>query len=681
MKTKTDIKKGSPIGWPSYKLIVKGLILSALFLICIQAPLKAQEAKFTQPSWFLGGAAAANLNLYQGTTQELNNDLTVPKAFGHGKGVGFYFAPLVEYHRPNTRLGFMLQLGYDNRKGKFNQVITPCNCPADLSVNLGYITAEPSLRIAPFKSNFYVYGGPHFAINKVKSFKYKLGANPAYPDQALQPDVKADFSNVYNTLISWQVGAGIDIPLSSQNKRTQFMLSPFVSFQPYFGQEPRSTETWTVTTIRAGIALKFGLGHVIPAPVVVAAKPVEIVVVEPKVQFSVNAPKNITVERRVREIFPLRNYVFFNIKSTNIPDRYVLLRKDQVKDFKEDQLEVFAPKNLSGRSKREMIVYYNVINIIGDRMGKNPTATITLVGSSNNGPKEGRAMAESIKKYLVEVFEIDPSRISIVGRNKPEIPSERPGGTVDLALLREGDRRVSIESSSPALLMEFQSGPYASLKPVEINVTQEAPLDSYIVFNAEGGKDAFSLWSLEIRDETGKLQNFGPYTDEKVSIPGKSILGVRPEGDYKVTMVGQTKSGKTVKQESTVHLVLWTPSKDEEGMRYSVIYEFNNSKVISIYKKYLTEIVTPKIPIGGTVIIHGHTDIIGGEAHNQELSLARANDVRSIFENALSKAGRSDVKFEVFGYGEDQNIAPFDNKFPEERFYNRTVIIDIIPAK
>ena len=77
----------------------------------------------------------------------------------------------------------------------------------------------------------------------------------------------------------------------------------------------------------------------------------------------------------------------------------------------------------------------------------------------------------------------------------------------------------------------------------------------------------------------------------------------------------------------------------------------------------------------------GHTDIIGEEAHNLELSLARANDVKTILENGLSKAGRSDVKFEVHGFGEDQNLAPFENKFPEQRFYNRTVIIDIIPAK
>jgi outer membrane protein OmpA-like peptidoglycan-associated protein len=116
-------------------------------------------------------------------------------------------------------------------------------------------------------------------------------------------------------------------------------------------------------------------------------------------------------------------------------------------------------------------------------------------------------------------------------------------------------------------------------------------------------------------------------------------------------------------------------------MRFSVIYEFNNSKAILIYEKYLTDIVAPKISKGATVVIKGYTDTIGEEAHNLELSLARANDVKTILENALAKVGRSDVIFDVHGYGEDENLAPFENKFPEQRFYNRTVIIDIIPVK
>jgi outer membrane protein OmpA-like peptidoglycan-associated protein len=577
----------------------------------------------------------------------------------------------------------MLQLGYDSRGGKFDQVITPCNCPADLAIELTYVTIEPSLRIAPFKSNFYIYVGPRFAFTQEKSFTYKQGVNPAaVPAQTPNPDVNGNLSDVHKSLISMQVGAGIDIPLSSSSNHTQFVLSPFVAYHPYFGAEPRSVETWNVNTLRAGIALKFGTGHKIALPeAIVATLPVAVVVVDPEVQFTVNSPTNIPTERRVRETFPLRNYVFFNLETTVIPDRYVMLQKDQVKEFREDNLEVYKPKYLSGRSARQMTVYYNVLNILGDRMIKNPSATITLVGSSNNTPKEGREMAESVKTYLVTVFDIDPSRIKTEGRNKPVLPAEHPGGVTDLVLLREGDRRVSIESSSPALLMEFQSGPEAPLRPVEIVGIQEAPIDSYVSFNVAGGDNAFSTWSLEISDETGTMQNFGPYTQEKVSIPGKAILGTRPEGNYKVVMIGQTKSGKTVRKESTVHMVLWTPSKSDEMMRFSVLYEFDKSKTIALYEKYLTEIVTPKIPIGGTVIIHGHTDIIGEEAYNLNLSIERANDVKSILEKALKDAGRSDVKFEVSGFGEDLTMAPFDNKYPEERFYNRTVIIDIIPAK
>jgi outer membrane protein OmpA-like peptidoglycan-associated protein len=98
-----------------------------------------------------------------------------------------------------------------------------------------------------------------------------------------------------------------------------------------------------------------------------------------------------------------------------------------------------------------------------------------------------------------------------------------------------------------------------------------------------------------------------------------------------------------------------------------------------MYDKYLTDIIVPKIPTGGTVYIHGYTDIIGDELHNQKLSLARANDVKKIIELALLKQKRSDVIIEIYGFGEDESMSPFNNTFPEDRFYNRTVILDIVP--
>ena len=675
MNNTTNLKKGSRQAWSPNTLPIKSLLVASLTWISVQTPVlaqQAQEVKYAKPSWFFGVAGGANFNFYRGSTNQLSASFTPPATFHDGDGVGLFIAPLLEYRPADSRWGVMLQAGYDSRKGAFDQVRTACDSPADLSTDLSYITVEPSVRFAPFKSNFYLYGGPRLAFNLDKSFTYELGINPAFPNQAATPAVSGEFSEIEETILSMQIGAGYDIPLSSDSNKTQFVLSPFVSFQPYFGQNPRATETWNITTIRAGVALKFGQGKNI--------QEATDMVKDREVSFSVNSPSNVPGENRMTEIFPLRNYVFFNEDSNEIPKRYVLLTKDQVKDFKEDQLEVFAPKNLSDRSKRQMTVYYNVLNILGDRMQKNPSATISLVGSSNKGNADGLAMAESVKTYLVNVFAINASRIATKGQEKPNIPSEQPGATLELVLLREGDRRVSIESNSPDLLMEFQSGTDAQLKPVQIVASQEAPMESYVTFNNKGAGEALSSWSLQMTDEQGKVQSFGPYMEDEVKISGKSILGSRPEGDYKVKMIGQTKSGKIIEKETPIHVVLWTPAKTVEGMRYSILYEFNKAVAISMYEKYLTDIVTPKIPVGAKVMIHGHTDIIGGEAYNLNLSASRANDVKMIIEKALAKSGRNDVQFEVNGFGEDENKSPFENKTPEERFYNRTVIIDIIPA-
>jgi outer membrane protein OmpA-like peptidoglycan-associated protein len=697
MKSILNNNTESRSAWFPINLSIKGLLLSALVIAGVQAPLQAQtEEPVTKPSWWFGAAAGANFNFYRGSTQELTADFTPPKAFHDGFGIGLYLAPTIEYYRPNTMLGMMLQFGYDGRSGKFDQMPTVCNCPQDLSAKLNYITVEPSLRFAPFRNSFYLFAGPRFAYNLDKSFVYQLGINPAYPDQTASPEVTGDFSNVNDLLISMQIGAGFDIPISSQSKRTQFVLSPFVSFHPYFGQNPRSIETWNVSTVRAGAALKFGVGKKSSVKdgdksadkdkdkdddttVVVADTPKS--GAGDKVKFTVNAPKNVPAERTVKETFPVLNYVFFDLGSTEIPKRYVLLKKDQVQEFKEDNVELLTPANLSGRAERQMVVYYNVLNILGDRMVKNPSSTIKLVGSSEKGTADARQMSESVKTYLVTVWAIDGSRITTEGRDKPKTPSEQPGGTDELTLLREGDRRVSIESNSPALLMEFRSGPEAPLKPIQIVGVQEAPVDSYVSFNNEGASEAFTSWSLEIKDEQGKVQYFGPYTQDVVAIPGKSILGTRPEGKYNVKMIGTTKDGEKAEKETSVNMVLWTPSKSEVAMRFSVPFNFNESKSIAMYEKYLTEVVAPKIPKNGKVIVHGHTDIIGDPRHNQKLSAARANDVKNILQKALTNAGRTDVTFEVLGLGEDNKVSPFDNKYPEERFYNRTVIIDIVPNK
>jgi outer membrane protein OmpA-like peptidoglycan-associated protein len=648
---------------------------SILFCIIIMASysssLFSQTYKYEKPSWWFGAAAGANLNFHRGSTQQLTSTFTPPVAFHDGKGIGLYIAPLIEYSHPTSGWGFMLQAGYDDRNSDFDQVVSDCNCPADLSVKLNYLTVEPSIRFAPGNSNFYLFAGPRFAFNREKSFTYSLGRNPALPDQELLPPVTGDLNNVKESLISAQIGAGLDIPFNSRDNQIQAVLSPFVSFQPYFGQSPRTVETWNITTVRVGAGLKFGRGREIPVG--------NVLMEMDNIRFTVKSPRNVPTERVYAETFPLRNYIFFDLGSTEIPKRYILLNKGMVKDFREDQTGVFESDNATDRSEKVMLVYYNLLNVMGDRMVRNPGTSITLVGSSEKGAEDGMKMSTSVKNYLTNVFGINPSRIGVEGATKPKIPSEQPGGTLELDLLRAGDRRVSIESKSPELLMEFGDVNAPSFKPVQIKATQIAPLDSYVSFNVDDKDNTLNFWNMEITDQRGNIKKFGPYTVRNVYLSGKSILGDQAKGNYKIMMKATKKDGSSIMQHATTEIVQWTPTKDQEGKRYSILYEFNDAKAIDIYEKYLTNVIAPTISPNSIVYIHGYTDTIGDELNNSKLSLARAHDVHKILMNSLTKAGRKDVTFEVFGFGEDSKLSPFQNKLPEERFYNRTVIIDIIP--
>lgn len=677
MRTKPDFKTNTHSPRMLSHLIAF-FCMSAVILTGIQVPVQAQEVQYERPAWQFGLVGGANQSYYQGTTQNLNASTFAPQAFGHGNGTGLFIASTIEYHRPNSVFGFMLQTGFDSRKGAFDDVTTKCcPSPSNLSTELSYLTLEPSLRIAPFRSNFFLFAGPRLAFELNKSFEFDIGINPETQEESRVRNETGDFSDVDNTQFSMLVGAGLDIPVSSMTSRTQYAISPFITFQPYYGQTPRSIETWNLTTFRTGVSLKFGKGKRVntAAPI---STPVAAIALVPPVTFTVISPVNEPVAVSFIETFPLRNYVFFDEGSTSIPGRYVVLNKEQASNFTEEHLGSFNQVTATERSSRQMTAYYNVLNILGERMVENPAATITLAGSSKQEVQEAKQRAESVKLYLVTAFGISASRIATEGNLKPGIPSTQDRSTRELEFLSQEDNRVTIASDSTVLLKEFQTGSDARRKSTVPE--QDAPLDSYVTFNADGASKAFKSWKLELRDENGKLQSFGPYTKDKVSLSGKSILGDHASGNYTINMIGDAKNGSTVREEAEAEIVLWVPPVEEHGKRYSVIYEFNNSETSAIYKKYLLDVVTPAIPAGATVKILGYSDSIGDISYNRMLSETRAADVRAIIQSGLTKAGRTDVMFEVEGHGEVLSESQFNNTLPEQRFYNRTVLIDIAPA-
>jgi hypothetical protein len=91
----------------------------------------------------------------------------------------------------------------------------------------------------PFKKGLYLYAGPRISYLLDKSFVYSQRNDPANADQTPIDDIRGDFDAVNKVVYSMQIGAGYDILLSNNTHRAQFVLSPFVAFLPYFGQNRR----------------------------------------------------------------------------------------------------------------------------------------------------------------------------------------------------------------------------------------------------------------------------------------------------------------------------------------------------------------------------------------------------------------------------------------------------------
>jgi len=619
------------------------LLLSVIVMLVVISSVHAQGVKRIQPQWWFGGALGANFNFYSSDIKHFNSNLSVPFSFTSGSGTGLFFSPLLEY-RPDPVWGGMLFFGFDGRGGSFSD-IKQFDTTHSLSTSMNYLTFEPSVRYSPFEYPLYFFAGPRLGFNVAKSFSYEK--KPA-------AKTEGDFDNVRGTTIGVQIGAGYEFPLTNPEKEWQIIASPFLAL--HFGQGPRSAESWALTTIRAGVAVKFGNTKEIKTKV------------EREIQFSIRAPKIIPKERKVQETFPLRNYIFFDHGSAVIPNRYIRLTTEQAESFKEEQLLQPEPKDLTGRSRRQMTVYHQTLNIIGDRLRKYSDAAITLIGSSEQGAENGEELAVAVKTYLTRIFGIDEERIRTKGSSKPPIPSVVAGATRELELLVPEDRRVEISTASVELL-----------EPVQIVSLQEDPLDSDVLFTVNNAEDYFASWSVICKDENGKETRFGPYNSRQERIPGKIILGAKMKAQYKVELEGETSDGQIVKKEDSMKLIRSDEPEDAPGFRFSILFEFDQSRTVATYERFLTQSVVPLIPEGSSVIIHGHTDIVGEESHNLKLSQNRSQETMNIIENALAKGGKKRVKFDTYGFGEDVRRAPFNNELPEERFYNRTVIIDIVP--
>jgi outer membrane protein OmpA-like peptidoglycan-associated protein len=280
-------------------------------------------------------------------------------------------------------------------------------------------------------------------------------------------------------------------------------------------------------------------------------------------------------------------------------------------------------------------------------------------------------MAENVKNYMVNNFGIESGRIMVDASPMPAHKSGSGSST--------GEDKKLIDAEN--YRVEIIATPNDLLKPVQIVSIQEEPIDNDVVLTLPSSEN-IDQWSVTITDNAGKAMNYGPYRFTTVArIDSKELLGSRKEGRFTAKIEAKTKSGETQAM-GTKEFRLVRDDSDEEqtGTRYSILFEFDESKTVQTYDQFLTETVAPNIPNGASVIIHGHTDVTGEPDYNAKLSQRRSDEAQKILTRELSKAGKK-VTFDTYGFGEDERRSPFNNNLPEQRYYNRTVVIEVVPGR
>jgi len=363
---------------------------------------------------------------------------------------------------------------------------------------------------------------------------------------------------------------------------------------------------------------------------------------------------------------PLLNYVFFNTGESKIPERYALLTSQA-------EAKKFDEKNLQNAIKK----YYNVLNITGKRLAENYDATITLTGCISNYGKEknradlSKARAEEVRAYLKYIWGIDSSRIQVVARKLPAVPS-----TNRIEEGRLENQRVEISSDTPEVLDSIKSiYAFAESDSNEIRIKPDIQL----------GYD-IKEWTIAIKGG-GKLLkeikgtgNDIPETNFDLVGYGLQNIGNLDFISTSVTMTDAMGKTYTTKEAKTSVKYIKIVEREAQKQDYKVVekyalilFDYNKAEIKARNKVVLDRVVKriKELPEAKVVIV-GHSDTIGKEAYNVLLSLRRAKAVyKMVMENNIASPER------IVFRGDGPNNPPYDNATAEGRSFNRTVTIAI----
>ncbi len=371
------------------------------------------------------------------------------------------------------------------------------------------------------------------------------------------------------------------------------------------------------------------------------------------------------------DLYPLLNYIFFDIGSSVIPDRYI--RFDSPND---SYKEAFADTSIKGGT---MDKYYHLLNIYGYRMTKNPKAKLEIVGCNDgvtppekNTPNLSKDRATNVYNYFKDVWQIDESRLKLTVRKKPKHPSSIRIDTIG----NQENRRVEILSNDWAITQPvFDKDPKIFPEPPTMNFVLRNGIEDILVAKRRIEiKRGGAVWKT--------LEDVG-VSEPKYLWDWKDIEGKYPKDEVPFTaqLIITTHSGaecisdpidipvmQVFKEDKKVDVI-----GDSTRENYNLIlFPFDRSDAGKVNERIMRDYVYERCLPSSNIEVIGHTDNVGLYDHNEKLSVRRSKTVtKGIKKKTKGKYGVLNSK----GVGEDEPL--YDNSLPEGRFYNRTVQVKI----
>jgi len=327
-----------------------------------------------------------------------------------------------------------------------------------------------------------------------------------------------------------------------------------------------------------------------------------------------------------------------------------------------------------------------------------------IFSPNNDGEKDTIPIQLNIEpnqEWTLEIIDSLGNNVSVFnGIDAPNKPVVWDGKDSDGNIVPEGNyviklsfsdnlpvsqNNIIVDTTPPVLSVSTE--PLLIMSQSEHGYTKEIVLNVPKILLNVSEQNTIEEWSIEISDDAGNvLQKFGGKDKPKDTIIWdnweEKIVIDNENQQFNCSLVIQDSAANKTNAETTISAVdisKITGRRDERGIVVSlpsVAFDTNEYEVNDEYFDVLKEaadviMAYPK----SKAQIEGHTDDVGDDEYNLELSKKRANAVRTyLIENFDIEPGR----LIAVGFGETQPIA--SNQTTEGRQKNRRVDIVLLPG-